>query len=67
MCISITKFVVTVGKGVCRLSSGWFLQTWKQTRCSSSTGAIGSAVQTVFKMGERKWSLSKKQGKENEN
>lgn len=39
----------------------------KQTWCSSSAVDIGLAVQNVFKMGERKWSLSKKPSNENEN
>ena len=54
------------GKG-CLLAIECIVFARKQTWCSSSAVDIGLAVQTVFKMGERKWSLSKKPSKENEN
>lgn len=53
------------GKG-CLQAVEWIVFARKQIWCSISAVAIGSAVQTVFKMGERKWSLSKKASKENE-
>ena len=47
VCISITQCMATVGKGWLQ-DIQWMLFAWKQKRCSSSTAAIGMAVQSAW-------------------
>ena len=54
------------GKGICRLSSAWFLPGNMDMAWLPYYG-IGMAVQSGIQNSERQWSLSKKPSKEKEN
>ena len=59
VCISIIKCVAKLRKEELQ-DIQWMVFVGKQTRRFSSMAAIGTAVQSIFQDGARKWSRSKK-------